>query len=157
MNVPGDVVDLRTDVVKITVNSVVNRPGTKSALFADLGRFGPLFDPVIEPIQNGTKLDVTVAFPAEQSEMPVSYIESHMAEYGATSVTVDNDSALLLVRRDRTIPESRLVGRIREALSGEGIPLATTIPAGIALIFLVPSAQADAAASAVRTALGARQ
>jgi aspartokinase len=153
MNVPGDIVEVRSGIVRITVRGVAARPGVTSSLLTDVGRFGPLLDPTVAQRQDSTLLDVAFVLPGQRTEGAVGHLESHLAEYGAASVVVDSNLALLVVRPDSSLTEAALTDRVTFALRSGRIEFESLTVNAAALTCFVPVAAAEAAASAVRSGL----
>lgn len=147
------VIEIRRDVALITVHSASNRADKKSALLNDIGRLGPLCEPSLTAHQTEPTFDLTSVHPTSGLDLVVGHLESHLAEYQASGIAVDSDVALLLLPWDLVQARTELLPTVARAV-GQACSLLLVSPAGKgATAFVVPRGQAEAAVSAIRTAL----
>ena len=117
MSDSAPLVTVKTDVVRITVRSVTNKPGVAGTIFTDIARFGFTVDSISQTDAGGDDCDITFTVPESQSELVLEHIESRLAEYGAVSVVIDTDVALLTIADEGISRDPRRLSEVFSALA----------------------------------------
>jgi len=145
---------IQTNISKVTLHSLENRPGRAAALFTDLARLGFEVGAIAGTDAGADHCDITFTVEEQQSELLLEHVQNHLASYGAASVVVDPSVALLTIHGMR-IPHTRgLVGGILARLAARDINV-QTIAAGMSVIVcLIARDRADEAAATIREAFG---
>ena len=157
MNGTSDALEVRTDVVRLTIRSVANRPGTAANIFTDLGRLGFLVNSVAQTDSGDDDCDITLTLTAAQSELAIEHIASHLANYGASSVVVDWDVALLVIHDVRAASNPAFIGRVFESLTQAQVNVEAVSAGPETITCLVNRPCATAAADAIRRVLELRR
>lgn len=156
MNGTSDALEVRTDIVRLTIRSVANRPGMAASIFTDLGRLGFLVNSVAQADSGNDHCDITLTLTAAQSELAIEHIDSHLADYGASSVVVDPDVALLVIHDARAARNPAFIGRVFESLARAQVNVEAVSAGPETIACLVTRRYATVAADAIRRALELR-
>lgn len=146
-------VSLRTDVVRIVLHAVRNQPGVAGALFSDIARFGFTIDSIAQTGAGDKHCDVTFTVPEHQSELVLEHLESRLIQYGAVSVIVDRDVALLTIEDTTIGRDPRQLGRVFGALAALDINILAISTGSGSVNCLIPRHLATAARAAVEPLL----
>jgi aspartate kinase len=153
MNGTSDALEVRTDVVRLTIRSVANRPGMAAGIFTDLGRLGFLVNSVAQTGSGDDNCDITLTLTANQSALAIEHIDSHLADYGASSVVVDPDVALLVIHDAPGARNPAFIGRVFESLARAHVNVEAVSAGPETIACLVTRGDAARAADAIRSAI----
>ena len=131
----------RSDVARITLHTLEDRPGLAAEIFGRLGDMGISVDLITATQTSGGVCDVSFIVGGEDLSAARRYVTAHREAIGAESVSEDGDVALVSVHVPTISDSPGVAGRMFSVLSGLGINI-EMISASVATITcVVPTAR----------------
>jgi len=142
------------DQAKITVNNIVDRPGTAAVVFQALADAHVNVDMIVQNVGRQGIANLTFTVSQTDSERARRALEPVLADIGGAVVTVDEDIAKLSVVGVGMRTHSGVASTLFQALAGAGINLQLISTSEIKISVVIARGQADEAARAVHTVFG---
>jgi aspartate kinase len=135
----------RSDVARITLHTLEDRPGLAAEIFGRLGEMGISVDLITATQTSRGVCDVSFIVGGEDLSAARKYVTANREAIGAESVSEDGDVALVSVHVPTIADSPGVAGRMFSVLSGLGINI-EMISASVATITcVVPTDRVDEA------------
>ena len=126
----------RTDVARITLHGLADRPGLAAEIFGRLGEMGISVDLITATQVGRGNCDVSFIVGGDDLSAARKYVTVHKDAIGAKDVSEDGDVALVSVHVPTISDSPGVAGRMFSILSGLGINI-EMISASVATITCV--------------------
>lgn len=110
-----------TNVVKVTLNRVPDRPGMAAGIFSALGEKGINVELIAAAAIGDGRSDVSFVVIQSDLERTLMQADNLKEEFGAASVTHDVNVAIVALHVAELVQTPGTAGRMFAALSGRGI------------------------------------
>lgn len=149
-----DTIELRTDLARVTLKGLPDRPGVVSGVFTALGELGFNVETISQVGAARDRCDIAFAIQASQSEAVLEHLHGRLTELDARGVLVDKSLALIVLSGEKLATTPGIAGRAFGILGRLGVNI-EVISAGLfSLALMVPRDRAPAAAQALKEGLG---
>jgi len=145
-----DSIVVRTDLAKIVLKSVPDKPGTVGDIFTKLGELGYNVEAIAQTGAAKDRCDVTFAVQANEAQMILEYLHQRLEAWDAKGVLVDRNLALIVLFGQKLATMPGIAGRVFGILGGAKVNI-DMISAGLmSLSLMVPRDRAEAALRAIK-------
>ncbi len=139
-----------TNVAKITLHSVPDKPGIAAEIFGKLGNEGFNVELMVSGISYKDKVDVTFAVAENELDPIHTLLEKVKSEMGAERVSHTSNIALVSIAGHQLAQTPGLAGRMFNALSKAGINIDTISTSMSSVTCVVSQDKAKDAVDALR-------
>ncbi|MCK4223856.1 MAG: ACT domain-containing protein [candidate division Zixibacteria bacterium] len=139
-----------TNVAKITIHSVPDKPGIAAEIFGKLGKKGFNVELVVSGIAYKGKVDVSFAVAENELDPIHTLLEKIKDEIGAEKVSHISNIALVSIAGHQLVQTPGMAGRMFDALSREGVNIDTISTSMSSVTCMVPQDKAKEALDALR-------
>jgi aspartate kinase len=143
-------IELRADLAKVTLKSVVDKPGMASLIFSSLGEAGFNVDMIAQTGTVKDRCDISFTTKAEESPMVIEHLRQKLPDLSATSVLVDKNVAMLTIFGKELVRTPGIAGKIFSILAQNGINIEMISASLTTLSCLVPKDRASDALDAIK-------
>lgn len=144
----------QTDVVKVTLGGVPDRPGMAAGIFGALGEKGISIILITAASIGDDRSDVSFVVVQNELEHTLEQVARLQEEYGAESVTHDPNIAVVALHVAELVQTPGTAGRMFAALSGRGINIDMISTSFASLICVIPENQTEEAVKALEDEFG---
>jgi aspartate kinase len=149
-----DSLELRTDLVKVILKSVPDRPGTAGGIFTKLGEQGFNVEAISQTGAAGDRCDVTFAVRDTEAPAVLEYLHGQLTALDAKGVLIDKNLALIVLFGERLATTPGVAGQVFSLLGQQGINIEVISAGLVSLAMMVPKSRAEAAVKAIRAGFG---
>ena len=150
MNEIIDDIELRTDLAKVTMKSVPDKPGAASLIFSSLGEAGFNVDMIAQTGTVKERCDISFTIKVDEAEMVIEHLRQKLPELSATGVLIDKNVAMLTIFGRELIHTPGIAGKVFTILAKKGINI-EMISAGLTMLScIVPKDKAEEAKDAIQ-------
>jgi aspartate kinase len=139
-----------SNVTKITLHSVPDKPGIAAEVFGKLGDQGFNVELVVSGISYKGKVDVSFAVAENESSPVQAILEKIKDEIGAERVSHTSSIALVSIAGHQLAQTAGMAGRMFNALSNAGINIDTISTSMSSVTCVVAKDKAQEAVDALR-------
>jgi len=139
-----------TNVSKVTLHSVPDKPGIAAEIFGKLGSQGLNVELVVSGISYKNKVDVSFAVAQDELEPVRTLLEKIKNEIGAERISDTSSVALVSIAGHQLAQTAGLAGRMFNALSKAGINIDTISTSMSSVTCVVSQDKAKEAVGALR-------
>jgi aspartate kinase len=139
-----------TNVAKITIHAVPDRPGIAADIFGRLGNEGFNVELVVSGISYKGKVDVSFAVAENELDAIKTLLEKVRDEVGADSISHTTSIALVSIAGHQLVQTPGIAGKMFNALSKSGINIDTISTSMSSVTCMVPMDKAKEAVEALR-------
>ena len=139
-----------TNVAKITIHAVPDRPGIAADIFGRLGNEGFNVELVVSGISYKGKVDVSFAVAENELDAIKTLLEKVKDEVGADSISQTTSIALVSIAGHQLVQTPGIAGKMFNALSKSGINIDTISTSMSSVTCMVPMDKAKEAVEALR-------
>ncbi len=139
-----------TNVAKITLHSVPDKPGIAADIFGRLGNEGFNVELVVSGISYKGKVDVSFAVAENELEAIRTLLEKVKDELGAERISHTTSIALVSIAGHQLVQTPGIAGKMFNALSKAGINIDTISTSMSSVTCVVPMDKAKEAVTALR-------
>ena len=139
-----------TNVAKITLHSVPDKPGIAAEIFGKLGNEGFNVELVVSGISYKDKVDVSFAVAENELDPIHTLLEKVKDEIGAEKVSHTSSIALVSIAGHQLVQTPGIAGRMFNALSKAGINIDTISTSMSSVTCLISKDKAKEALEALR-------
>jgi aspartate kinase len=139
-----------TNVSKVTLHSVPDKPGIAAEIFGRLGSQGLNVELVVSGISYKGKVDVSFAVSANQLEPVRTLLGKIKDEIGAEKISDTSSVALVSIAGHQLAQTAGMAGRMFNALSGSGINIDTISTSMSSVTCVISKDKAQEAVEALR-------
>lgn len=139
-----------TNVAKITIHAVPDRPGIAADIFGRLGNEGFNVELVVSGISYKGKVDVSFAVAENELDAIKTLLEKVKDEVGADSISHTTSIALVSIAGHQLVQTPGIAGKMFNALSKSGINIDTISTSMSSVTCMVPMDKAKEAVEALR-------
>ena len=139
-----------TNVAKITIHAVPDRPGIAADIFGRLGNEGFNVELVVSGISYKGKVDVSFAVAENELDAVKTLLEKVKDEVGADSISQTTSIALVSIAGHQLVQTPGIAGKMFNALSKSGINIDTISTSMSSVTCMVPMDKAKEAVEALR-------
>lgn len=139
-----------TNVAKITIHAVPDRPGIAADIFGRLGNEGFNVELVVSGISYKGKVDVSFAVAENELDAIKTLLEKVKDEVGADGISHTTSIALVSIAGHQLVQTPGIAGKMFNALSKSGINIDTISTSMSSVTCMVPMDKAKEAVVALR-------
>ena len=144
-----------TNVAKITIHSVPDKPGIAAEIFGKLGNEGFNVELVVSGISYKDRVDVSFAVAENELDPIKTLLEKIKDQIGAAKVSHTSSIALVSIAGHQLAQTAGMAGKMFNALSAAGINIDTISTSMSSVTCVVARDKAEAAVEALRKELQA--
>jgi aspartate kinase len=139
-----------TNVAKITLHSVPDKPGIAADIFGRLGNEGFNVELVVSGISYKGKVDISFAVAEKELDAVQALLQKVMQEIGAEKVSHTTNVALVSIAGHQLVQTPGIAGKMFNALSKAGINIDTISTSMSSVTCMIPEDKAKQAMDALR-------
>lgn len=143
-------IELRTDLAKVTLKSVIDKPGMASLIFSSLGEAGFNVEMIAQTGTVKDRCDISFTIKTEESEMVIEHLRQKLPDLSATGVLVDKNVAMLTIFGRDLVRTPGIAGKVFAVLAQNGINIEMISASLTTLSCLVPKDRANDAMDAIK-------
>ncbi len=147
-------VDYNTQLAKITLHGVVDRPGVAAEIFSALGQHGLNIELISTSLVGRGRADISFAVLESSLENVCKVLETIKDRFGTPKIDVDKDCALITIYGSMLFSTSGIAGKIFAKLSDQGINIEMISASLSALSIVVRREKIKEAVTVIRTEFG---
>ena len=144
-------IELRTDLTKVTMKSVPDKPGAASLIFSSLGEAGFNVEMIAQTGTVKGRCDISFAIKADEAEMVIEHLRQKLSEVSATGVLIDKNVAMLTIFGKELAQMPGFAGKVFSILAKKGINIEMISGGLTTLSCLIPKNLASEALEAIKT------
>jgi len=144
-------VDYNTQLAKITLGGVVDRPGVAAEIFSALGQHGLNIELISTSLIGRGRADISFAVLESSLENVCKVLETIKDRFGTRKIDIDKDCALITIYGSMLFSTSGIAGKIFAKLSEQGINIEMISASISALSIVVRRDKAKQAVTAIKT------
>lgn len=150
MNKIFEDIELRTDLVKVTLKSVPDKLGTAGLIFSSLGEAGFNVEMIAQTGTVKDYCDISFVVKEDETEIVLEHLRQKLAEISAQSILVDRNVAMISIFGRELAHTPGIAGRIFTALSQKKINIEMITASLTVLSCLVAKDRAQDAIDAIK-------
>ena len=154
MEKPIDSIELRTDMVRVIMTSLTDRPGVAAGIFTRLGEAGFNVEVISQTGAAIGHCDIAMAVEESESERILDFLRKHQDEIGARGLLLERNLAMIGVFGHRLAASAGTAGQIFKILSDMGINIEVISAGPVSMTLMLPRSQGQRACDAIRDAFG---
>jgi aspartate kinase len=139
-----------TNVAKITLHSVPDKPGIAADIFGKLGNEGFNIELVVSGISYKGKVDISFAVAENELDAIQTLLQKVMKDMGAERITHTTSVALVSIAGHQLVQTPGIAGKMFNALSKAGINIDTISTSMSSVTCMIPVDKAKEAVDALR-------
>jgi len=139
-----------TNVAKITLHSVPDKPGIAADIFGRLGNEGFNVELVVSGISYKGKVDLSFAVAGKELDAIETLLQKVMQEIGAERISHTTSVALVSIAGHQLVQTPGIAGKMFNALSKAGINIDTISTSMSSVTCMIPEDKAKQAVDALR-------
>jgi aspartate kinase len=139
-----------TNVAKITLHSVSDKPGIAADIFGKLGNEGFNIELVVSGISYKGKVDISFAVAENELDAIQTLLQKVMKDLGAERITHTTSVALVSIAGHQLVQTPGIAGKMFNALSKAGINIDTISTSMSSVTCMIPVDKAKEAVEALR-------
>jgi aspartate kinase len=139
-----------TNVAKITLHSVPDKPGIAADIFGRLGNEGFNVEQVVSGISYKGKVDISFAVAEKELDAIETLLQKVMQEMGAERISRTTSVALVSIAGHQLVQTPGIAGKMFNALSKAGINIDIISTSMSSVTCMIPQDKAKEAVSALR-------
>jgi aspartate kinase len=143
-------IELRTDLAKVTMKSVLDQPGTAARIFSNLGEAGFNVEMIAQTGTIKNRCDISFTIKADEVDMVLQHLRNKLSEISATGVLVDRNVAMITIYSKEFASTPGIAGKIFSILGQNGINIDMISASLTTLSCLVPKDHANDALDAIK-------
>jgi aspartate kinase len=143
-----------TDVVKLTLRGMPDRPGMAAGIFSTLGERGINVELITASAIGGGRTDVSFIVGQRDMERVTGVMEKLKAEFEADEVLYDPNVAIVALHVAELVQTPGTAGRMFAALSGRGINIDMISTSMASITCVIPGNRADDAVKVLEEEFG---
>ncbi|MEO0113951.1 MAG: ACT domain-containing protein [candidate division WOR-3 bacterium] len=153
MNKVFENIELRTNLVKIVLKSVPDKPGTASQIFSSLGEAGFNVEMITQTSTTKEHCDIAFTIKADETEKVLQHLKEKLPEIKVSDILVDRNVAMISIFGKELAHTPGIAGRVFSILAQKGINIEMISASLTVLSCLVQKDFAEAAVVAIKTEL----
>ncbi len=139
-----------TNVAKITLHSVPDKPGIAADIFGRLGNEGFNVEQVVSGISYKGKVDISFAVAEKELDAIETLLQKVMQEMGAERISHTTSVALVSIAGHQLVQTPGIAGKMFNALSKAGINIDIISTSMSSVTCMIPQDKTKEAVSALR-------
>ncbi len=139
-----------TNVAKVTLHSVPDKPGIAADVFGKLGNEGFNIELVVSGISYKGKVDISFAVAENELDAIQTLLEKVKDEVGADRVSHTTSVALVSIAGHQLVQTPGIAGKMFNALSKAGVNIDTISTSMSSVTCMIPMDKAKEAVEALR-------
>ncbi len=139
-----------TNVAKVTLHSVPDKPGIAADIFGKLGNEGFNVELVVSGISYKGKVDLSFAVAENELDAIQTLLQKVMQELGGERISHTTSVALVSIAGHQLVQTPGIAGKMFNALSKGGINIDTISTSMSSVTCMIPVDKAKAAVEALR-------
>lgn len=143
-------IEVRTDLAKVTMKSVLDQPGTAARIFSNLGEAGFNVEMIAQTGTIKNRCDISFTIKAIEVDMVLQHLRNKLSEVSATGILVDKNVAMLTIYSKGFAGTPGIAGKIFSILGQNGINIDMISASLTTLSCLVPKDRANDALDAIK-------
>jgi len=151
MNKIFEDIELRTDLVKVTMKSVPDKPGTASLIFSSLGEAGFNVETIAQTSTTREHCDIAFTVKADEIEKVLAHLKEKLTAIKAADILVDRNVAMISIFGKELAHTPGIAGKVFSILAKRGINIEMISASLTVLSCLVPKDRAEDAVRAIKT------
>jgi len=146
--------EVRTDLVKIIIKSLPDKPGMIGNVFTRLGEAEFNVEAFAQAVTSAERCDVAFAVRNEEGPAVLAYVYKQLEALDARGVIADKNLALLVLNGEKLAATPGISGKVFSILGQLGINIEVITGGHRSLAVMIPRDRADEAARAIRAGFG---
>lgn len=139
-----------TNVAKVTLHSVPDKPGIAADVFGKLGNEGFNIELVVSGISYKGKVDLSFAVAENELDAIQTLLQKVRDEVGAESISHTTSVALVSIAGHQLVQTPGIAGKMFNALSKAGVNIDTISTSMSSVTCMIPMDKAKEAVEALR-------
>ncbi|MFB0509949.1 MAG: ACT domain-containing protein [bacterium] len=146
-------IELRTNLAKITMKSVFDRPGIASLIFSSLGEAGFNVETIAQTGTTKDRCDISFTVKDDEVDMVLEHLRKKLTDISATGVLVDKNVALVTIFGKELVHTPGFAGRVFSILANKGINIEMISASLSILSCIIPKDKASEAMETIKAEL----
>jgi aspartate kinase len=147
-------IELRTDLAKVTMKSVLDKPGMAGQIFSSLGEAGFNVEMIAQTGTIKDRCDISFTVKEGEVDMVLQHLRNKLVAVTATGVLVDKNVAMLTIFDKELANTPGIAGKIFSILAQVRINIDMISASLTTLSCLVPKDRANDAMDAIKAEMG---